>query len=115
MQVRLGVVMDPIGSIQFYKDSTLAMLLAAQERGWELRYMEQGDLVLNDGTACAHMRGLTVHDDAANWYQWSKSEFAPLDSLHAILMRKDPPADMEYIYATMILARAEAAGVLVVN
>ncbi|MEE8342234.1 MAG: glutathione synthase [Gammaproteobacteria bacterium] len=115
MQVRLGVVMDPIGSIHFHKDSTLAMLLAAQKRGWELQYMEQGDLALQDGTAFAVMRSLTVTDDADKWYELSTPVFAPLDSLHVILMRKDPPWDMEYVYTTIMLARAEAAGVLVVN
>ncbi len=115
MQVRLGVVMDPIESIYFHKDSTLAMLLAAQKRGWELHYMEQGDLALQDGTAFAAMRELTVTDDADKWYELSTPVFAPLDSLHVILMRKDPPWDMEYIYTTIVLARAEAEGVLVVN
>jgi len=115
MQVRLGVVMDPIGSIHFHKDSTLAMLQSAQKRGWELHYMEQNDLVLNDGTAYAQMRSLTVTGDPDKWYECSAPVFAALDSLDVILMRKDPPWDMEYVYTTIVLARAEKAGVLVVN
>ena len=107
--------MDPIGSIKIHKDSTFAMLLAAQARGWALTYMEISDLSLRDGRAFAHMRPLTVRDDPAAWYQWGEPRTEPLDTLDVVLMRKDPPLDMEYVYATHILQRAEAAGLLVVN
>jgi glutathione synthase len=112
---RLGVVMDPIGAITYAKDSTLAMLLAAQARGFELAYLEQGDLLLRDGVALGRMRRLTVRADPAAWFALGEPALAPLSSLDCVLMRKDPPFDTEYIYTTYILERAEASGVLVVN
>lgn len=115
MSVRLGVVMDPIGSIATYKDSTFAMLLAAQARGWEVRYMELADLYLDGGTAMARHRGLRVTDARHDWYAFGDAETAPLGELDVILMRKDPPFDTEYIYATYLLEQAAEAGALVVN
>ncbi|MDH5511823.1 MAG: glutathione synthase [Gammaproteobacteria bacterium] len=115
MKIRIGVVMDPIGSIKIYKDSTLAMLLEAQARGWAIRYMEQGDLFLRDGLAHARQRALKVFDDSVRWFEWGEETTGPLSDLDVILMRKDPPFDMEYIYTTYLLERAEDAGVLVVN
>jgi glutathione synthase len=115
MSVRLGVVMDPIGSIATYKDSTFAMLLAAQARGWEVRYMELADLYLDGGTAMARHRGLRVTDARHDWYAFGDAETAPLGELDVILMRKDPPFDTEYIYATYLLEQAADAGALVVN
>jgi glutathione synthase len=113
--VRLGVVMDPIADIKYAKDSTLAMLLAAQARGWELIYMEQRDLSLRDGKALARTRTLTVRADPAAWFTLGEPRTEALETLDCILMRKDPPFDTEYIYTTYILERAETAGVLVVN
>jgi len=114
--IRLGVVMDPIDHIKYAKDSTLAMLLAAQARGCELIYMEQGDLSLRDGRAFARIRPLSVRADAQSWFTLGKAREEPLDTVvDVILMRKDPPFDTEYIYTTYILERAEAAGVLVAN
>lgn len=115
MSVKLGVVMDPIGAITPYKDSTLAMLLAAQRKGWELWYMQTGDLYLRDAQASATMRPLSVQDDNTRWHELGSPEEGGLDSLDCILMRKDPPFDMRYIYATYTLERAETAGALVVN
>jgi glutathione synthase len=112
---RLGVVMDAIGAITYAKDSTLAMLLAAQQRGFELLYLEQRDLLLRDGVAEGHMRPLTVRADPADWYTLGPAVTAPLRVLDCLLMRKDPPFDIEYIYSTYILERAELEGVLVVN
>jgi glutathione synthase len=109
------VVMDPIGAITYAKDSTLAMLLAAQERGFELVYLEQRDLLLRDGVAEGHMRALTVRANPADWYTLGPAVTAPLRVLDCLLMRKDPPFDTEYIYSTYILERAELEGVLVVN
>ena len=114
-QTILGVVMDPIGGIKPYKDTTLAMLLAAQARGWGLSYMEQPDLYLMDGVARARCRTLTVKDDPHDWYHLGPEQDAPLSNLDFILMRKDPPFDIEYIYTTYILEKAEQAGVQVVN
>jgi len=112
---RLAVVMDPIGAISYAKDSTLAMLLAAQARGFELAYLEQRDLLLRDGVALGRLRALTVRADAASWFALGEPSLAPLASVDCVLMRKDPPFDTEYIYTSYILERAEAAGVLVVN
>ncbi|MCA1805051.1 MAG: glutathione synthase [Xanthomonadaceae bacterium] len=116
MSTRLGVVMDPIGTIKPYKDSTFAMLLAAQARGWELFYMEQQDLFLRDGVSHGHMRPLRVIDRDRDWFTWEDTaREMPLQELHAILMRKDPPLDLEFLYSTYLLERAEAHGTLVVN
>ncbi len=111
----LAVVMDPIATIRPYKDSTLAMLLAAQRRGWRLIYLEMGDLFLRDGEARGLGRPLKVFDDNDHWFELGEAEERPLGEFDAILMRKDPPFDMEYIYATTILERAAEAGALVVN
>jgi glutathione synthase len=115
MTIKLGVVMDPIESINFHKDSTLAMLLAARARGWELYYMEQADLFLQDERCLAEMCPLEVHHDAGRWFERGATAVRPLATLDVVLMRKDPPVDMEYLYTTYLLERAEAEGVLVVN
>ena len=112
---RLGVVMDPIGAINYAKDSTLAMLLAAQARGFALSYLEQRDLSVRDGVAFGRMRPLTVAADPQAWFTLGEAQVEPLSALQCLLMRKDPPFDMEFIYSTYILERAEGAGVLVVN
>ncbi len=113
--MKLGMVMDPISSIKTYKDSSFAMLLEAQARGYELRYMELGDLRVRDGRAEARMRPIRVIDDPAHWFELGEPEERELSWLDTILMRKDPPFDMEYIFATYILELAERAGTLVVN
>jgi len=115
MTIKLGVVMDPIESIHYKKDSTLAMLLAASARGWELWYMQQADLFLQDSHCLAAMRRLEVSNDPDNWSRCTPSTVRPLASLDVVLMRKDPPVDMEYMYSTFLLERAEADGVLLVN
>lgn len=115
MTIRLGVVMDPISAIQYKKDTTLAMLWAAQERGWQLHYMTQGDLFLDSGEPKAVMRELRVHRDPEHWYDLGAPQQQLLAELDVILMRKDPPFDNEYIYSTYILEAAETLGVLVVN
>ena len=113
---RLGVVMDPIGAINYAKDSTLAMLLAAQERGFALSYLEQRDLLLRDGVALGRMRPLSVRADPAGWFTLGPPALEPLAALDCLLMRKDPPFDMEYVYTTYLLECAERqAGLLVVN
>lgn len=115
MAISLGVVMDPIADITFYKDTTLALLLAAQERGWDLYYMEQSDLYLQQGEARASTRNLFVADSAESWYELGLREDRRLADLDVILMRKDPPFDNEYIYSTYILEAAQQQGALVVN
>ena len=112
---RLAVVMDPIQDIKPAKDSTLAMLLAAQKRGWEVHYLELADLRLLDGVALGKARPLTVRASLTDWFTLGEPREWRLGELDAILMRKDPPFDMEYIYSTYILERAELQGALVVN
>ena len=112
---RLGVVMDPIESIQPKKDSTLAMLLAAQRRGWTLTYFRQQDLAVRDGAALGRGRRIMVRDDNASWFELGEEWQGKLETLDVVLMRKDPPFDMEYIYTTYILELAENRGLLVVN
>jgi len=113
--VRLAVVMDPIEQVKFAKDTTLAMLLAAQGRGWALSYLEPGDLRLRDGVAEGRVRPLSVKADPQGWHSLGPAAVAPLGGFDIILMRKDPPFDTEFVYMTYILERAEDAGALVVN
>lgn len=115
MTIKLGVVMDPITNINYKKDTTMAMLWAAQDRDWELFYMEQSDLYLEQGTARARMAPLTVHRDPECWFSAGEAQDGDLDQLDVILMRKDPPFDNEYIYSTYILEAAERKGTLIVN
>ena len=115
MSIKVGVVMDPIQAINIKKDSTFAMLLAAQARELMLFYMEVEDLFLRDGGAFARVRPLRVRDDPQDWYTLGDFATIPLEELDVILMRKDPPFDMEYIYVTYILEQAERQGTLVVN
>lgn len=115
MTLRLGVIMDPIGSIHYKKDTTLAMLWEAQARGWEIHYFELKDLFLRDGIPFGAARMLQVSHDSENWYAFKNEKVMPLAELDVILMRKDPPFNEEYIYATYLLEHAERLGVLVVN
>jgi glutathione synthase len=110
-----GVVMDPIAGIKTYKDSTFAMLLEAQRRDHRLWYLEPGDLIVRDGTALGHMRPLEVRDNREDWFTLGNRETRELASLDILLMRKDPPFDMDYIYSTYVLDLAEQAGVVVLN
>ena len=113
--VRLVVVMDPIEAIKPAKDSTLAMLLAAQARGWQVFYAEQRHLWLRDGIAWGRLAPLQVFDDLGKWFVRGAPQSAKLGDFDVILMRKDPPFDTEYIYTTYILDRAQAQGALVCN
>ncbi len=115
MAISLGVVMDPIGAIHYKKDSTLAMLLEAQQRGYDLYYLEQRDLFWQDRQARGYLRPLNVFADPQHWYELGEASPRPLGELDAILMRKDPPFDNDYIYSTYFLEQAEQAGSLIVN
>jgi len=115
MTVRLGIVMDPIAQIAFKKDSSLALLLAAKARGWELYYLEMADLYQRGGEVFGRCKPLDVFADAGHWFALGEEQEMPLSQLDVILMRKDPPFDMEFVYASYLLERAEQAGVLVVN
>ncbi len=115
MSISLGIVMDPIDAITIYKDSSFAMMLEAQSRGWDIWYMELGDLYLQGHQSYGRMRQLEVKDDKSSWYNFISERQVPLKELDVVLMRKDPPFDMEYIYSTYILELAEKEGVLIVN
>ena len=115
MTIKLGIVMDPISNIKVKKDSSLAMMLEAQKRGYEIHYMEMNDLYLQQGEARATTKTVTVTDDVESWYEFGTEQDIALSELSAILMRKDPPFDTEFIYATYILERAEVAGTLIVK
>ena len=113
--LRIGIIMDPIDSITPKKDSSLAMLLEAQQRAAEIHYFEQADLSILAGRAIGRSRRMSVRDTADDWFEFGETADVALGDLDAILMRKDPPFDMEYVYTTYILDRAEAAGALIVN
>jgi len=112
---QLGVVMDPITGINPAKDSSLAMLVEAQRRGYTLWYFEQSDLRLRNGVAQGQARPLRVTDSKSGWHELGPPQEMLLSLLDVILMRKDPPFGTEYIYTTYILERAELCGVLVIN
>ena len=113
--LKIGIVMDPIESITPYKDSSLAMLLEAERRGGEIHYFQQRDLKLLSGKALGRSQRLNVRDDDSDWFELGDSAEVELGDLDVILMRKDPPFDMEYVYTTYILDRAREAGALIVN
>jgi glutathione synthase len=113
--ISLGFVMDPISSINIIKDSTFAMMLEAQRRNYSLFYMTQSDLFIKDDIVFASMSAVTVKDDKSNWYNLEDPQLRPLHELSSVLMRKDPPFDMEYIYSTYLLELAEQKGCLVIN
>jgi glutathione synthase len=115
MSIKLGVVMDPIESIIVKKDTTLAMLLAAQERGWVIHYMLQSDLYMDQGTAKASMQTLSVMDDEKQWFTLGSKSDLGLSELDVILMRKDPPFNLDYVYTTYLLEQAQRDGAMIVN
>ncbi len=115
MTIKLGMVMDSIDHINIKKDTSFAMLLEAQSRNWELHYMELNDLYLSNGRPYARTRTLRVQRDAHCWHQFIGEQEMPLEQLDCIIMRKDPPFDQEYIYATYLLEQAEHAGCYVIN
>lgn len=115
MTVNLGVIMDPIEGINVFKDSTFAMLLEAQKRGYKIYYAEVTDLFLADKDVMAYVSEISVQDDKSRWFEKHSSKLKNLGELDVLLMRKDPPFDMEYIYATFLLDRLHDAGTIVVN
>ncbi|SFC32506.1 glutathione synthase [Marinospirillum celere] len=114
-QVVIGVVMDPIAEITYKKDTTLALLLAAQKRGWQIKYMQMEDLHLRQGKPYARMADLEVFADPKKWFEKGDERLQPLSDLDILLMRKDPPFDQAFLTATWLLEAAEREGVLVVN
>lgn len=115
MAIQIGIVMDPIDTITYKKDTSLAMLWAAQQKGWDIWYMEQHHLFSRDGIAQATMAPLSVAMDENNWFERGEYQTKKLSDLNVILMRKDPPFDNEFIYSTYLLEQAEKEGTLIVN
>ena len=128
---RIAFVMDPISTLSLKKDSTLAMIKAAQARGWPVAYLEQQDIYLDAGQVLVDARSLSLVEpfassldpadaqqivsQAGSWYELGDALAEPLSNFDIVMMRKDPPFDMEYVYSTYLLERAEADGVLVAN
>tara|TARA_B100000700_G_scaffold331410_1_gene463913 strand:- start:835 stop:1776 length:942 start_codon:yes stop_codon:yes gene_type:complete len=113
--MKLGVVMDPISSINYEKDSTLSILLESQLRGYDIYYMEPNSLFLSEEGAFAMTCKITAKADPENWYELTEKKISPLSELDLILMRQDPPFDSSYIYNTYVLEAAAKQGVEVVN
>lgn len=107
--------MDPIENIKVAKDTSLAMMLAAQKRGWSLSYFKRKDLSMRDGVPSASMQTVKVYDDKNHWFDADPAEEQPLTTLDCIIMRQDPPFNMDYVFATYFLQRAADDGVLVLN
>lgn len=115
MSRKLGIIMDPIQGINIKKDSSFAMLLEAQRRDWEIFYMLADDIRLQNSQVRAYTRSLKVFDQRQKWYEASEQKEIDLGTLDVILMRKDPPFDMEYVYITYLLEIVSNQEVLVVN
>lgn len=115
MTLSVGVLMDPIGNIKIAKDTSFAMLLEAQRRGYSLHYFEQGGLALRDGEPWARIASLAVREDAKDWFTLGPAQWRDLRELNVVLMRKDPPVDAQFIYDTMVLEVAQRGGVAVIN
>ena len=123
--VHIAFLMDPIASVNLTKDSTLAMIRAALRRGWRVSYLEQRDLAWKDDRPTAVLRDLALDDGfledldparaGADWYRLGEPAEADPETVDVLMMRKDPPFDMEYIYTTYLLERIEARGTVVVN
>lgn len=115
MAKKLGIVMDDIAQIKYHKDSSLAMLLEAKNRDYEIYYLAPNALFADKDQVFAEAKLLDVFANEKHWYAFGESKLINLNSLSIILMRKDPPFNMEYIYLTYLLELAEKQGVLVVN
>lgn len=113
--LKLGIIMDPIESINIKKDSSFAMLLAAQARNWPIFYIQQGNIYQHNAHVLAQCSTLSVEDRTDQWFTTGETQEINLAELDVILMRKDPPFDMEYIYTTYLLETVEKTGTLIIN
>ena len=111
----IAFVVDPLDSLKAYKDSSIAMMRAAARRGHRIHAFGQSDLLWRGGKATANALPLTVHADHTHWHDAGTAALKPLEDFDAVLMRKDPPFDMEYLYSTYLLELAEAGGARVFN
>ena len=115
MSRTLAVLMDPIARINPKKDSTFAMLLEAQRRGYRVLYMTHGDLALRDGLAWARLAELSVRDNPRDWFTLAEASWQSMSGIDLVFARKDPPVDSQFIYDTLVLDQAAREGVRVVN
>lgn len=113
--MKIAIILDPLEHIKTYKDSTFAMMREASTRGHELFVLEQQDVVLQAGVVSGAARKLTLLDDQLAWYAVDDVQTFPLSTFDAVLMRKDPPFDMEYVFSTYLLELAEQQGARILN
>jgi len=113
--MKLAFIMDALSSIKHYKDSTLAMIMAAQQRGWQVYFLTAQDLAIRDGQAVGRMAAIRLQLEQSPWYQLEQWQILPLTQIDAIFMRTDPPIDDLYLNATQVLDFARRQGCLVVN
>lgn len=113
--MKFAFVLDPLEHLKAYKDSSVAMMREARRRGHELSAIMRDAITWHDGEVRATATRLTVSDDHADWFEAGEIVEAPLSAFDAVLMRQDPPFDFEYVAATWLLERAEAAGARVFN
>ena len=115
MHYTLGVIMDPIADIKPHKDTSFAMMLEAQRRGATVLYFTLDDLYINNGKPMGLAKSITVRDQATDFYTLGEQQTVSLGEIDVFIMRKDPPFDSEFLYATHILSLAQKEGALVVN
>jgi glutathione synthase len=113
--MKFAFLADPLAGFKIYKDSTYAMMAEAASRGHTLYAFEQKDMAFEGGVVVANISPLTLTGDTANWYHTGPKQALALSSFDAVVMRKDPPFDMEYIYATYLLEMAQMQGARVFN
>jgi glutathione synthase len=113
--MKIAFLADPLSSFKTYKDSTFAMMREAARRGHTIHAFEQRDMVLENGVVSAEIAQITLTGDPDDWYRAGPGASVALSEFDAIIMRKDPPFDMEYVYATYLLEMAEKQGARVFN
>jgi glutathione synthase len=113
--MKLAFIVDPLDTFKIYKDSTYAMMREAAARGHALAVMQQEDMIWSGGAVTGFTRALELTQDKQQWYRTGEPVETPLEAFDFVLMRKDPPFDMEYLYSTYLLELAESRGARVVN
>ncbi|MFZ6687224.1 glutathione synthase [Undibacterium sp. SXout11W] len=113
--MKIAFLTDPLSQFKTYKDSTFAMMREAHRRGYEIYAFGPEDMALEGGQVIANISAITLTGDSDDWYRAEPAVSMPLSSFDAVLQRKDPPFDMEYIYATYLLEMAEQQGARVFN
>jgi glutathione synthase len=116
--MRLLVILDPLDSLKTYKDSSFAMMVEADRRGHQLFTCEQGELAVEGGVTVVRTRRLHLADatgESTPWYRLDADEVQPLTAFDAVVNRKDPPFDAEFLYTTYLLEHAKRAGARIFN